>query len=236
MLRVQTHSSLLMTTVVSLVACSGPTPAAPRTADRPASTSSIGGDADAAGTSAASERCGPADAALVVRFRTKVDRSVKREHGIDAAEFSRAVLGILCDERGWLRSQAVRYVYDPGGPYLIGLRSRRYVKSRCEVLVGEPVSGDYSCASSAYKEVVINVGPWYNGTPGFPGNLRMYRRMVMNHEVGHVMTLRHRQCPGDDRRAPVMMQQSIGMNLNGYTCRPNPWPLERELAALRAAH
>jgi hypothetical protein len=33
-----------------------------------------------------------------------------------------------------------------------------------------------------------------------------------------------------------MMQQSIGMNLNGYTCRPNPWPLAREIEALRAAH
>jgi hypothetical protein len=209
---------------MSVIACTGPRApgAAPAQTVRASGTTAAGSD----------DVCGPRDARLIVRFRTEVDRSVRREHGITAGAFARAVLSVLCDARGWLRSDMVRFRHDPDGPYVIGLRNRRNVKERCEVLVGEPVSGNYSCASSAYKEVVINEGPWYDGTPGFPGDLRMYRRMLIDHEVGHVMTLRHRSCPGDDRKAPVMMQQSKGLTVNGNTCKANPWPRPFELDSL----
>lgn len=217
----------LMAAALLLTSCQGDSQAVREpSATEPASSSS----------SPARTACGARDARLVVRFRARVDGSVRERYGDTRARFARQVLDILCDERGWLRAGMVRFAYDPDGPYLIGLRSKRSVKRRCEVLVGEPVSGRYSCASSAHKEVVINTGPWHNGTPDFPANLRTYRRMLINHEVGHVMTLRHRDCPGDGRKAPVMMQQSMGMNLNGYTCTPNPWPKGSERRELRDAH
>ena len=101
-------------------------------------------------------------------------------------------------------------------------------------LIGLSVGRKYSCADSSQREVVINGRAWDNTTSGWPkdaGRL-MYRRMLVNHEVGHALGQRHRDCTGNGRKAPVMMQQSKGMNLNGYTCKPNPWPLARELRSL----
>jgi hypothetical protein len=58
--------------------------------------------------------------------------------------------------------------------------------------------------------------------------------MLVNHEVGHTLGQRHRNCPTDGNPAPVMMQQSKGTTTAGRTCRPNPWPLGYEKRSLRA--
>jgi hypothetical protein len=101
-------------------------------------------------------------------------------------------------------------------------------------LIGLSVSRKYSCADSAQREVVINGRAWDNATDGWPDDagLVRYRRMLINHETGHALRQRHRDCPRDGAKAPVMMQQSKGMNLNGFTCTPNPWPLPREIDSL----
>lgn len=223
-----------MTTLLAaaLLAC---TPAALPGDPGPAGASAAGPSSAESPAGIAREPCGPASASLRFGFRIEVDREVRREHGITVVEFGRAVRRFLCDPEGWLRSGEVRYRYNPDGRYLIGLRTRQNVRERCRRIVGEPVSGNYSCAGSAAREVVINIGPWTRGTDGFPAGLSTYRRMLINHEVGHAMTMRHRSCPRDGARAPVMMQQSMGMNLNGSTCRPNPRPLRSEIRALRAA-
>ena len=51
--------------------------------------------------------------------------------------------------------------------------------------------------------------------------------MVVNHETGHFLGLDHASCSGPGRPAPVMMQQSKGLN----GCHFNPWPTARELAS-----
>jgi hypothetical protein len=78
---------------------------------------------------------------------------------------------------------------------------------------------------------VLNADRWRHATPKWTGSLLAYRRMLVNHEVGHLLGLHHPpdpQCPGAGRVAPVMAQQST--ELEG--CRPNPWPLAGEVARL----
>ena len=55
--------------------------------------------------------------------------------------------------------------------------------------------------------------------------------MVVNHETGHWLGHGHRVLPATARPAPVMQQQSKGLD----GCRPNPWPTaaERRVAAFR---
>ena len=57
----------------------------------------------------------------------------------------------------------------------------------------------------------------------------LYAAVVVNHETGHWLGLGHASCPGRGRPAPVMQQQSIGMQ----GCTPNAWPLDGELAGVR---
>jgi Protein of unknown function (DUF3152) len=85
----------------------------------------------------------------------------------------------------------------------------------------------YSCQSGPY--VVINDDRWVGGSPNWPGPLDQYRTMVLNHEVGHWLGRGHQGCGGGGQLAPVMQQQSIGMD----GCAINPWPLPWEIDTLR---
>ena len=51
--------------------------------------------------------------------------------------------------------------------------------------------------------------------------------MVVNHETGHWLGRGHAGCPRPGALAPVMMQQSKGLD----GCRLNPWPTGREQAS-----
>lgn len=86
--------------------------------------------------------------------------------------------------------------------------------------------GKYSCQNGPV--VALNADRWRSADPKWTGDLDTYRRMVVNHEVGHLLGMRHPrpQCPRPDRPAPVMIQQST--ELNG--CLPNARPLDDEVA------
>lgn len=174
--------------------------------------------------------CGPQDATHWISIR--VTASQARADDIDT--FGTRVKQTLCDPRSWIKSEKVRFRFRPTGRLRVGLWTASETEERCMALIGLSVGRKYSCADSAKKEVVINGRPWDRTSEGWPesaGRLA-YRQMLINHEVGHAIQERHRDCARDGALAPVMMQQSKGMNLNGLECKPNPWPLKRELNSL----
>jgi hypothetical protein len=76
--------------------------------------------------------------------------------------------------------------------------------------------------------VIINQLRWRHASPSWNQahkSLRTYRHMVVNHETGHWLGHGHLGCGGAGRLAPVMMQQSKGLD----GCKHNPWPLASEL-------
>lgn len=158
----------------------------------------------------------------MVSFRIEVDRGLPTT----PERFTKDVLSILCDRRSWIASGHVRFRYNPKGALLVGLRTQENKNRICY-----PYTGYGSCQKPG--QVVINANRWFGGSKFVNLTVRDYRRLVINHEVGHAIGQRHRGCPNEGASAPVMMQQSLGLTTDGRTCRANPWPLTYELRTAR---
>jgi hypothetical protein len=147
-----------------------------------------------------------------------VERRVK-----DAATegFPAVVRATLSDPRGW-QGAGFEFVLADGGPYTIVLAEGPDVERMCRPY---DVYGRFSCQNGPV--VALNADRWRTATPQWTGDLDTYRRMLINHEVGHLLGQHHpsSQCPHTGQPAPVMAQQST--ELGG--CLPNPWPRQWEL-------
>ena len=142
--------------------------------------------------------------------------------GADGAAFGGVVAAVYADPRGWLRSHRRFARVATGGDFTVVLAQASLVPS-----YSRSCSALYSCRVG--RNVILNLDRWRSGAKAFPGSLEQYRQMVLNHETGHWLGLGHASCPGRGRPAPVMQQQSKGLQ----GCVPNAWPLDGELAAVR---
>lgn len=142
--------------------------------------------------------------------------------GAEGASFGAVVAAVYAEPRGWLRSHRRFTQVASGGEFTVVLSQASLVPS-----FSRSCSALYSCRVG--RNVILNVDRWRSGARAFPGSLEQYRQMVVNHETGHWLGLGHASCPGRGRPAPVMQQQSKGMQ----GCVPNAWPLAHELTAVR---
>ncbi len=136
-------------------------------------------------------------------------------------EFAKLAAQTYADPRGWRNAGvAFKRVRGPSDFSLVLAEAGWLPRfsSTCSV--------QWSCRAGRY--VVINLVRWKYASPSWNGagkSLRDYRNLVVNHETGHWLGHGHLGCPGPGRLAPVMMQQSKGLD----GCRHNPWPLGSEL-------
>lgn len=139
----------------------------------------------------------------------------------DVATFRQDVATTYADPHGWPRAHHRFREVPSGGAFTV-------VLARAAFLPGFAwfCSPSYSCQAGRY--VVINAARWAHGSRFFSGSLDTYRRYVVDHETGHWLGLGHARCSRRGALAPVMQQQSKGMQ----GCRPNAWPLPREVRAV----
>ena len=152
-----------------------------------------------------------------VFIRYRVERNTNDEA---TANFASVVDATLADPRGWTRAGFVFERADDA-PYTILLAEGPEVQQRCRPY---DTYGKYSCQLGSL--VAITADRWRSATPEWTGDLATYRQMVVDHEVGHLLGLRHRSCPTAGQTAPVMLPQSTEL----HGCLPNPWPLPAEVA------
>jgi hypothetical protein len=155
---------------------------------------------------------------IVVRYRLE-----RRTTDEATSDFEAVAEATLTDVRGWGRAGFVLERRDDDAPYLVVLAEGDEVDRLCRPY---DTFGKYSCQNGT--TVALNADRWRAATPKWTGDLADYRRMLVNHEVGHLLGMHHPkpQCPHPGEPAPVMNQQST--ELDG--CLPNPWPLDDEIA------
>ncbi len=139
---------------------------------------------------------------------------------IDDACFASLVAEILNDPRGWGGDGSVSFQQVSAEPdFRLILASPKTTDRLCYPL---RTAGKYSCRSRT--GVILNLMRWEEGTEEYAGNLDTYREYLVNHEVGHLLGHGHVGCPGPGEAAPVMMQETKGLD----ECLLNGWPTADE--------
>ncbi|WP_431926430.1 DUF3152 domain-containing protein [Micromonospora wenchangensis] len=164
---------------------------------------------------AAGEPAAPRGTGRLLRYRVAVERDIR---GLPVAEFAAEVSATLTAPQGWTTGGRLRlWRVGPGGPadFTVHLAT----PGTRDELCGDAADGYTSCRNG--DRVVINVARWVKGVPGYGAELAVYRRYVVNHEVGHRLGHGHERCPGPGRPAPVMQQQTL--SLHGCTANASPY-------------
>ncbi|SFO39913.1 Protein of unknown function [Geodermatophilus obscurus] len=150
------------------------------------------------------------------RFVVEVEDGI----GVDGASFAAAVEATLGDARSWGNGGAMSFqrvdATAPGSyEFRVSLVSPGSMERYCP---GVGTGGYTSCRYG--ERAVINLARWETAVPDYQGDVATYRQYVVNHEVGHALGNGHRPCPGAGQLAPVMQQQTLGLD----GCQKNAWP------------
>ena len=151
------------------------------------------------------------------RFRVAVEKPA----GVEAvAGFAAEVDRVLGDPRSWIAGRRFRLQRVPrsaAAEFTVFLASAGTSERMCRA-GGLRTGGYTSCRLP--RRVILNDRRWVGAVPGYGAPLSVYRTYLINHEVGHQLGHGHEKCPGERRPAPVMMQQTYGLD----GCVANPWP------------
>lgn len=144
--------------------------------------------------------------------------------GIKRPDVARLIDATLGDpKRGWTRNGGVRFRRTESGGTMILVAKGDVVDRACFPL---QTNGEVSCCNGT--TVALNAERWKEAVPHWTGPLKTYRQMLINHEVGHRIGQSHRYCDIAGSKAPVMQQQTYGLQ----GCQANSWPLAYEVNSL----
>jgi hypothetical protein len=151
----------------------------------------------------------------LVTYRVEVETGTSQS----APAFAAAVDATLANPASWAGQGrwSLQRITGQNADLVIRLATSATVAKVCEA-AGLQDAAYSSCRVGQF--VMINLDRWLTAVPEYHGDVALYRNYVINHEVGHGLGLGHQACPGPGRPAPVMQQQTLGLN----GCLPNGWP------------
>jgi uncharacterized protein DUF3152 len=156
----------------------------------------------------------PSGGGRLIRYDVKVEDNLD----IDPDEAARIIAGVLNDKRSWRGSGRVRFELVSGDSERAELHAYIVTPGTTDRLCAPlATQGEVSCQNG--NRVVLNAKRWQLGAKAYGRDLTNYRRYLVNHEFGHYIGYGHVECPGRGRLAPIMLQQTKGLD----GCRKNPW-------------
>ena len=147
-------------------------------------------------------------------FFSKIDDDVIRKHRIYNAgerQFDFYLMAYLNSPNGWSKKG---YFFEPvseNPDIYITLVSPQTIEKKC----GLP--SNLSCAELGGRYLYLNSDRWFNGSKESKLSLEDYRQYMVSHEIGHILGHGHTSCPCVGCKAPIMMQQTLGI----AKCQPN---------------
>ena len=147
-----------------------------------------------------------------------VTYTVEVEGGVPlvAAEVAVVVESVLADPRSWTgQGEWALQRVDADPDARIVLTTPDTTDRMCAPL---QTRGEVSCRNG--DDVVLNAVRWTQGATTWGEDVVGYRQYLVNHELGHYLGSSHVACPVEGSPAPVMLQQTLGLQ----GCAPNAWP------------
>lgn len=190
-----------------------------------ASASAVATTAGTPSTTPSTPRSAPAATSAgvrVVRYTVEIEGGLT----VDATQLATTVATVLTDPRGWQKKDGVRFVN------VSPAEAARGAAVDVRVTLASPDTTDRLCAPLDTRgevschvggRAVLNLKRWQLGVEDYGSDLTAYRTYLVNHEVGHALGHGHVACPGPRQDAPVMMQQTYGLD----GCVAWPWPTSR---------
>ena len=146
------------------------------------------------------------------KFRIVVDEDVIQKYSIrDPSQIIMLVTIYLNDPDGW---NSKGYSFEPvnvNEDVLIRLSTPTTIDKYCGL------TKNLSCAELGGKNMYLNAYRWFHGASESKLALEDYRQYMVSHEIGHILGFNHKKCPCPNCKAPIMMQQTLGIG----KCIPN---------------
>lgn len=153
-------------------------------------------------------------AGTLVRYTVEVEDGVP----LDVVDVAGVVDAVLGDPRSWPAGgdwSLQRTDDADAGDVHIRITSPDTTDELCAPL---RTNGLVSCRNG--DDVLLNALRWTEGATAWGEDVAGYREYLVNHELGHYLGNGHVDCPEEGEPAPVMLQQTIGLQ----GCAPNGWP------------
>ena len=147
-----------------------------------------------------------------LRVKVSVDPDVQKKYDVRIpVQIEFYIITYLNDPDGW---STKGYFFEPvseNPDVYIRLVTPSTIQKEC----GPPKN--LSCAELGGKRMFLNADRWFYGARESKLSVDNYRQYLVSHEMGHILGYEHEKCPCVGCKAPVMMQQTLGIG----KCSPN---------------